>query len=46
MRWSIGLALLLAATFAAAQEGMLHAEFRREGERASDACKDFGFRCV
>jgi hypothetical protein len=46
MRWSIGLALLLAATFAAAQEGMLHAEFRREGERASDACKDFGFKTV
>jgi len=31
---------------AAAQESMLQAEFRREGERASDACKDFSFKTV
>jgi hypothetical protein len=43
-RWLIVLGL--AATFAAAQESMLHAEFRREGERARDACKDFSFKTV
>jgi hypothetical protein len=47
MRWSVVLALLwLGATVAWAQESMLQAEFRREGERASDACKDFGFKTV
>jgi len=46
MRRSLLLALCLASPFAASQEGMLHAEFRREAERASDACKDFGFKTV
>lgn len=45
MRWSVVLVVLCVAS-AAAQEGMLHAEFRREGERASDACKDFSFKTV
>src|SRR5208282_2430575 len=45
MRWSLVIVLLLAGTLAA-QESMLQAEFRREGERASDACKDFGFKTV
>jgi hypothetical protein len=46
MRWSWLLVFLLAGTFAAAQEGMLQAEFRREGERARDACKDFSLKAV
>jgi hypothetical protein len=45
MRWSWLIVLSLAGTLAA-QESMLHAEFRREGERASDACKDFGFKTL
>ena len=40
------LLLWLGTTLAWTQEGMLHAEFRREGERASDACKDFSFKTV
>jgi len=46
MRWSLVVLFSLASTFAFAQEGMLQAEFRREGERAADACKDFGFKTV
>lgn len=46
MRWTWIIVLWLAATSAWAQESMLQAEFRREGERASDACKDFGFKTV
>jgi hypothetical protein len=46
MRWSLLVVIWLAGTFAAAQEGMLQAEFRREGERVSDACKDFSFKTV
>jgi len=45
MRWSVVVVLLWVAS-AAAQESMLQAEFRREGERASDACKDFSFKTV
>jgi len=40
MRWTLIVVLGLTGTFAAAQESMLQAEFRREGERVSDACKD------
>src|ERR1700683_5265489 len=40
------LELALSATFAMAQEDMLQAEFRREGERVSDACKDFSFKAI
>src|ERR1700685_4668356 len=40
------LLLWLGSTLAWTQEGMLHAEFRREGERASDACQDFSFKTV
>jgi hypothetical protein len=46
MRWGVLVVLWLAATFAVAQEGMLQADFRREGERVSDACKDFSFKTV
>jgi hypothetical protein len=46
MRRSLVMVLWLAGTFAAAQETMLQADFRREGERVSDACKDFGFKTV
>jgi hypothetical protein len=46
MRWSAVVVVLLASTAAWSQEGMLQAEFRREGERASDACRDFGFKTV
>src|ERR1019366_10326910 len=46
MRWSWLLVVSLASTFAMAQESMLQADFRREGERVSDACKDFGFKAV
>ena len=45
MRGSVVVVLLWVAS-AAAQESMLQAEFRREGERASDACKDFSFKTV
>jgi hypothetical protein len=31
---------------ACAQEDALHADFRRESERVSDACKDFGFKAI
>ena len=46
MRWTWLIVLGLAGTLAFAQESMLQAEFRREGERASDACKNFGFKTV
>ena len=46
MRWSIVVLLWLGSTMAMAQESMLQADFRREGERVSDACKDFGFKAV
>lgn len=46
MRWSIVLVLLLAPIFSSAQESFLHADFRREGERVSDACGKFSFKTV
>ena len=46
MRSGLLVVLWLAGTFAFAQESMLQAEFRREGERVRDACKDFGFKTV
>jgi hypothetical protein len=39
MRWSAVVVLLGASTLALAQESALHAELRREGERAADACQ-------
>jgi len=39
-------ALGLASTMALGQESRLHADFRREGERVADACKDFTFKAV
>ncbi len=46
MRWSLLLVLWLAGAFAAAQESMLQAEFRRESERVSDSCKGFNLAGV
>lgn len=46
MRWSLVGLLSLMSTCALAQESMLQAEFRREGERVSDACKNFNFKAV
>lgn len=46
MRWSVVLLLSIASSCAWAQESKLHAEFRREGERASDACGSFSFKVV
>src|ERR1700683_24351 len=46
MRWTWLIVLGLAGTLAFAQESRLQAECRREGERASDACKNFGFKTV
>jgi len=40
------LLLWLASTMALAQEGKLQADFRRESERAADACNEFGFKIV
>ncbi len=39
MRWKVAVVLWLASTSALAQKGRLHEDFRREGERMSDACK-------
>ncbi|HXC44626.1 MAG TPA: hypothetical protein VNY51_14035 [Candidatus Dormibacteraeota bacterium] len=46
MRWSLVFVLMLMSALAWAQESMMRAEFRREGERVKDACKDFGFKTV
>jgi hypothetical protein len=45
MRWIAAVVLILASTFATAQESELQAEFRREGERAADACQ-FSFKAI
>ena len=39
MRWSVLITLCLAATLTQAQESFLRADFRREPERISEACK-------
>jgi hypothetical protein len=46
MRWSLIVVLMLMNASAGAQESMMQAEFRREGERASDACKDFSLKAA
>lgn len=50
MRWRTALlwitAILGSAQFGFAQEGWLQADFRREGERVSDACKGFNFKAI
>jgi hypothetical protein len=46
MRWSVAVVLWLASTLVLAQEGGLQADFRREGERVSDACNAFNFKTV
>ncbi len=51
MRWSWLAAVCIAVMMAVAQiawtqESALHADFRRESERVSDACKGFNFKAV
>src|SRR5258708_3967990 len=51
MRWSwlaaVWIAVMMAvAQIAWTQESALHADFRRESERVSDACKGFNFKAV
>jgi len=46
MRCSVVMLLWLASTIAVAQEGKLQADFRREGERVSEACDEFSFKLV
>lgn len=46
MRWSLSVVIWLAAISALAQEGALHADFRREGERVEDACKNFSLKAI
>jgi hypothetical protein len=46
MRWSLVFLLWFVSTITLAQEGTLQADFRRESERVSDACKDFNFNAV
>jgi len=46
MRWNLVFLLWFASTMALAQESTLHADFRREGERVSDACGHFSFKGV
>jgi hypothetical protein len=46
MRWGVVLILGFASTFALAQESMMHAEFRREGERVAESCNEFNFQGI
>jgi len=45
-RHGAAVVLWLASTCVLAQESMLQAEFRREGERVADACNEFSFKAV
>jgi len=46
MRWCAVFVLCLVSALALAQESALQADLRREGERVSDACNEFGFKIV
>ncbi|MFZ1007041.1 MAG: hypothetical protein WAN65_09400, partial [Candidatus Sulfotelmatobacter sp.] len=46
MRWSLIVLISMMVASASAQEGALQAEFRRESERVTDACKSFDFKSV
>jgi hypothetical protein len=46
MRWALAVALLIAPCVGLAQESALHAELRRERERASEACAPFKFKVL
>jgi hypothetical protein len=46
MRWTVVTLLWLTSTCALAQENWLQADFRRESERVSDACKGFNIKAV
>jgi len=46
MRWSFLVLAWFASTTAFAQESLLHADFRREGERIAGACNAFNFSTV
>lgn len=45
MRWTVLILLMIAGGSAWAQESPLHAELRREGERAGEAC-NFSFKSI
>ena len=47
MRWSLAIVIICLAALSAAQtESYTHADFRREGERVSEACGKFSFKTV
>jgi hypothetical protein len=46
MRWSLVVVFWVASSLAWAQESLLHAELRREGERVSEACDTFGLKLL
>ena len=46
MRWSASLIVCCVSVAAFAQEGWLHADFRRESERIGGACGNFTFKAV
>jgi hypothetical protein len=46
MRLGVLAAFCLASTLVIAQEGALHADFRREGERMAEACKISGAKAI
>lgn len=46
MKWLIASAIVLACSMSAAQEGALHAKFRREGDRVAESCKMTGIQAV
>lgn len=46
MRWVVAITLCFASVTAFAQESWVHADFRRESERVTDACHAFSFKAV
>jgi hypothetical protein len=46
MRWSFLVLMVFASTTAIAQESLLHADFRREGERIAGSCNGLNFTAV
>src|SRR6185437_8833292 len=46
MRWVVAVFFCFASVMALAQENWVHAAFRREGERVTDACHSFSFKAV
>jgi hypothetical protein len=46
MRYVLLISVVLTTSLVTAQESYLHAQFRREGERVTDACGTFGFKSI